>query len=161
VLPSVGRALECRQIRTALLTVSCTLQRVWVINGSRDYGQFECVVEQLNLASALFSSGFFVDGRVHGVNPAAAWTAVASQITAASGSATAEEKLAMFPSMHSVADWLKQRTDKPKLLVRAPCNVGWCLATDAGGQVLHRCSDAPQWLQLIQVHSCCPPCSMW
>ncbi len=119
MLPSVGRELECKQIRTSLLTVSATCQRVWVINGTRDLGQFDCVVGQLNHGCALFECGFLFDGRSGG-GVLEGLTAIGVQISSACTGLTAREKAAMFPSMYSVADWLKRRMDKPKLLARTP-----------------------------------------
>ena len=119
MLPSVGRELECKQIRTSLLTVSATCQRVWVINGTRDLGQFDCVVGQLNQGCALFECAFLFDGRSGG-GVLEGLTAIGVQISSACTGLTAREKAAMFPSMYSVADWFKRRMDKPKLLARTP-----------------------------------------
>jgi hypothetical protein len=113
----VGRDLECKQLRTSLLTVSLTCQRVWVINGARDVGQVACVIGQLNEGSAYFGCGFFVDGGGGG-SVVDGLTVIGEQIASSSNGLSARERAAMFPSMYSVLDWLKQRTDKPKLLVR-------------------------------------------
>lgn len=120
VLPSVGRELECKQIRTSLLTVSLTSLRVWVINGARDFGQLECVVGQLNHSSSSFHCGFLYDGHAGtGGGAAEGLAAVGVQISSALVELSAREREAMFTSIYSVTDWLKQRMDKPKLLVRA------------------------------------------
>jgi hypothetical protein len=118
VLPSVGRDLECKQIRTSLLTVTLTSQRVWVINGSRDFGQFACVVGQLNEGSSYFACGLLYDGSGGSGSAAEGLTTIGLQISSASKELSAKQRAAMFPSIYSVADWLKQRTDKPKLLAR-------------------------------------------
>jgi hypothetical protein len=126
---------------------------VWVINGTRDLGQFDCVVGQLSQGCALFDCGFLFDGRSGG-GVLEGLTAIGVQISSACKGLTAREKAAMFPSMYSVADWLKRRMDKPKLLARTPMR---CIAMsprarrDTAAQVLHRCRDASEWLQLLQV----------
>jgi hypothetical protein len=122
VLPSVGRDLECKQLRTSLLTVTLTSQRVWVINGSRDFGQFACVIGQLNEGSAYFACGLLHDGSGGIGSAAEGLTAIGLQISSASKDLGTKQMAAMFPSIYSVADWLKQRMDKPKLLAR-DCHV--------------------------------------
>ena len=121
MLPSIGRELECKQIRTSLLTVSLTSLRVWVISGARDFGQFDCVVRQLNEGSMYFGCGFLHDGsKGEGEGGVLeGMMSIGRQISSAQKEMTSRERAAMFPSLYSVADWFKHRMNKPKLLVRA------------------------------------------
>jgi hypothetical protein len=130
----VGRELECKQLRTSLLTVSLTSLRVWVINGARDFGQFACVLGELNEGSSCFGCGFLYDGS-EGGGVLEGLTHIGLQISSASKDLSLKEQAAMFPSMYSVADWLKRRTDKPKLLARAAAAalVSFCAHTATTG----------------------------
>jgi hypothetical protein len=154
VLPCVGRELECKQIRTSLLTVSLTSLRVWVINGARDFGQFDCMIWQLNEGSAYFHCGFLHDGHTgRGGGASEGLAAIGAQISSACTELSAREQAAMFPSMYSVADWFKRRMDKPKLLVRAP-HLRTASARDCSGSgavpLLRRCRMASAAAGLIR-----------
>lgn len=146
----MGRDLECKQLRTSLLTVSCTCLRVWVINGARDVGQLACVVGQLNAGSAYFGCGFLLDGSSSGGGVVDGLTAIGAQIASATKGVSGREAAAMFPSIYSVVDWLKQRADKPKLLARDkfPLPPPFSPVVTLQWQVLLRCSHAAEWLQL-------------
>ncbi len=119
MLPSIGRELECKQIRTSLLTVSLTSLRVWVISGARDFGQFDCVMGQLNEGCLYFGCGFLHDGSKGEGGVLEGMMSIGGQISSAQKEMTSRERAMMFPSLYSVADWFKRRMNKPKLLVRA------------------------------------------